>query len=857
MEKQYQPQAIEAKWYAYWVEKDLFTSQPDHRPAYAILMPPPNVTGILHMGHVLNNTLQDVIARYRRMQGYNVCWVPGTDHASIATEAKVVAYLRSQGIDKRQLSREDFLRYAWEWSEKYGGIILQQLRKLGASCDWKRTRFTMEPALYRAVIEVFIRLYQEGMIYRGERMIHWDPEAQTALSDEEVIYKPTEGALYYVRYYAEDGTYLTVATTRPETILADVAVAVHPQDDRFRSWIGRQVRVPLTNRWVPVIADQAVDPAYGTGCLKVTPAHDVLDFEIGQRHHLPRIEILTPAGYLNANAGKYEGWERFAARAQIAQDLQAQNLLEKIEPYTHAVGYSERTQAVVEPRLSLQWFLKMKSLAQLALQAVESGEIRFFPGHYAHTYRHWLENVRDWCISRQLWWGHRIPAYYAPDGKIFVAHSLEKAQAQAAAAGYDPHALEQDPDVLDTWFSSWLWPLSVWDYFEKSPNPDFEYYYPTRDLVTGPEIIFFWVARMVMAGYHFAGKKPFSVVYVTGTVRDKLRRKMSKSLGNSPDPLDLIAHYGADSLRLGVLMSAPAGTDILFDEALCQQGRNFCNKIWNSLRLIRSWQNVTSAENPSPAAYLATQWFEKRLAQAIYQLSDLVENYRFSEAMHELYGLIWEEFCSWYLEWLKPVPPQEIQVQAQDFLFTLMQLLHPFMPFITEEVGHLLQGKSVMGSSWPVASPPSDKDFMEDISHVKEVIRHLRRLRRETHGALHISVETPRPEWIERYIPLILQQVPSQWHIGKGDPHAQPFVVAKETYYVSVALSDARREEEKNRLQKELDHARTFLESLLANLRNENFLQRAPAAVVERERKKVQDTQTKIQLLEKQLEKLG
>ncbi|MDW8134625.1 MAG: valine--tRNA ligase, partial [Bacteroidia bacterium] len=637
MEPRYTPQGVEARWREIWEKYKPYRSLPDTRPPYAIVMPPPNVTGVLHMGHVLNNTLQDILARFYRMRGYNVCWVPGTDHASIATEAKVVAHLRRQGIEKHSLGREGFLKAAWEWTQEHGGIIVEQLKALGVSADWDRYRFTLDPPLYRAVIHSFVKLYNDGLIYRGKRLIHWDPVARTALSDEEVIYREHESLLCYVRYIAENGDYLVVATVRPETILADVAVAVHPADGRYASWIGRFVRVPLTNRFVPVIADERVDPHFGTGCLKVTPAHDPKDYEIGQNHGLPIIDIFTPSAHLNEHAGIYTGLSREEAREQIIKDLEREGLLEKVEPYKHNVGHSERTDAVIEPRLSEQWFVRMKPLAELALKAVESGEIQLIPDRFLATYRHWLENVKDWCISRQLWWGHRIPAWYAPDGAIFVAHTEKEAQTKAIATGYDPTTLRQDEDVLDTWFSSWLWPLSVFDFFEEPENPDFRYYYPTQVLITAPEILFFWVARMIMAGYYFAKKKPFATVYLHGIVRDKQRRKMSKSLGNSPDPLQLIAEYGADAVRIGIVMSAPAGNDLLFDEALCEQGKNFCNKLWNSFRLIRLWRERAEDTIPSEFHLEAYEWFEHILSLLQTELEHLIQSYRFYESAHLLY----------------------------------------------------------------------------------------------------------------------------------------------------------------------------------------------------------------------------
>ena len=867
MEKVYQPQPIEARWREIWEKNHTYRSVPDERPPYAILMPPPNVTGVLHMGHVLNNTIQDILARHYRMRGYNVCWVPGTDHASIATEAKVVAALKARGVSKRSLGREEFLKEAWAWTEKHGGIITQQLKHLGVSADWARYRFTLDPPLYRAVLRSFVRLYRDGLIYRGKRMTHWDPVALTVLSDEEVIYKSHQATLYYVRYYGEDGDYLMVATVRPETILADTAVAVHPQDERYRDWIGRRVRVPLTDRWVPVIADESVDPAFGTGCLKVTPAHDAKDYEIGLRHGLQVMDILTPAASMNALAGPYAGLSREEARTQIVEDLKAQGFLEREEPYEHQVGHSERTDAVVEPRLSEQWFVRMRPLAELALKAVESGEVRLIPERFLGIYRHWLENVKDWCISRQLWWGHRIPAWYAPDGRVFVAETAEEAYTEAQKAGYDPTTLQQDEDVLDTWFSSWLWPLTVYDFFEDPQNADFQYYYPTKVLVTAPEILFFWVARMIMAGYYFAGKRPFEVVYLHGIVRDRLRRKMSKSLGNSPDPLDLIERYGADAVRMGIVMSAPAGNDLLFDESLCEQGQNFCNKLWNSFRLLKLWREKATEGLPTPFQEAVYQWFDRYLRGLHAEVVGLIEEYRFYEAMHALYRGVWDGFCNTYLEVLKPGPPLPLLEKVEAQALHILQLLHPFMPYITEELWHEMTGASVEKSlSWErlVAVEPltaEEKAHLERVAYAQEVVRKLRGLMQSFVGLeqLRVRVVTQRPAWVKeaetwaRYFLPVAEWAEALAAEGKGFR----FLLGPDLYEVEMKGDAAVWRTLRQKLEKELAHVERFLAEIEARLNNEKFLARASAEVIARERKKHQDTQERLRLLREQLQILS
>lgn len=867
MESRYRPQDIEAHWRAAWATYRLYQSIPDARPPYTLVMPPPNVTGVLHMGHVLNNTLQDVLARYHRLKGYNVCWVPGTDHASIATEAKVVQRLKAQGIDKRTLGREAFLQEAWKWTEEHGGIIVEQLKTLGVSADWSRYRFTLDPPLYRAVLKAFVRLYEEGLIYRGKRMIHWDPVALTALSDEEVIYKEHEAQLIYARYLSENGEYLVIATVRPETLLADVAVAVHPEDERYRAWIGRRVRVPLTDRWVPVIADEVVDPTFGTGCLKVTPAHDPKDYEIGLRHNLPIIDIFTPTAHLNELAGPFAGLSREEARSRITQVLSEAGLLEKIEPYRHSVGHSERTDAVVEPRLSEQWFVRMKPLAELALGAVEKGEIRLVPERFLATYRHWLEEVKDWCISRQLWWGHRIPAWYAPDGTVFVALTEEEAHQKAQAAGYNPATLRQDEDVLDTWFSSWLWPLSVFDFFENPTNEDFRYYYPTQVLVTAPEILFFWVARMIMAGYYFAGKKPFSVVYLHGIVRDKLRRKMSKSLGNSPDPLDLIATYGADAVRLGVLMSAPAGNDLLFDEALCENGKNFCNKLWNSFRLLHLWREKAEDTVPTPLQESAYTWFSLRLRYLQAEIETLLQEYRFYEAVHTLYRTTWEDFCSWYLEALKPAPPRALLPKVEAQALHLLTLLHPFVPFITEELWHQLTGRpdseSLSLTTLPQSQPlsPEEKAHLEAIAYIQEVVTRLRGLRQtfELKEDLRLHIQTTRSDylqpllpWLTHFLPIAHLQITDKLYPGP----ALRMVFRSEVFFIEAQGDASTWRQMREKLQKDLLHAENFLRQIESKLNNSAFLQKAAPEVVEREKKKWADTHARKTLLEEQLQAL-
>ena len=738
----YNPVEVEGKWYQYWLDNGFFKSKPDGREPYTIVIPPPNVTGVLHMGHMLNNTIQDILIRRARMQGKNACWVPGTDHASIATEAKVVNRLAQQGIKKTDLTREDFLKHAWEWKEEHGGIILKQLRKLGASCDWDRTAFTMDELRSESVIKVFVDLYNKGLIYRGVRMVNWDPKALTALSDEEVIYKEEHSKLYYLRYKVEgdpEGRYAIVATTRPETIMGDTAMCINPNDPK-NTWLkGKKVIVPLVNRVIPVIEDDYVDIEFGTGCLKVTPAHDVNDYMLGEKYNLPSIDIFNDNGTISEAGGLYVGMDRFDVRKQIEKDLEAAGLMEKVEAYENKVGFSERTNVPIEPKLSMQWFLKMEHLAQIALEPVMKDDIKFYPPKFKNTYRHWMENIKDWCISRQLWWGHRIPAYFLPEGGYVVAETAEKAleiaKEKTGNASLTMADLRQDEDVLDTWFSSWLWPISLFNGINDPDNQEINYYYPTSDLVTGPDIIFFWVARMIMAGYEYRGKMPFKNVYFTGIVRDKLGRKMSKSLGNSPDPLQLIEQYGADGVRMGLMMAAPAGNDIPFDDALCEQGRNFNNKIWNAFRLIKGWTVDSTIEQPEAAA-TAVKWFKMQLDKTIAEMDDLFGKYRLSEAMMAVYKLFWDEFSSWYLEMVKPGYQQPVDkstyLSTLGFFDALLRLLHPFMPFITEELWQALEprkeGESLMVALIPEVAPV-DNLYLEDFEIAKEIVGGVRTIR--------------------------------------------------------------------------------------------------------------------------------
>ncbi len=865
----YLPQEIESKWYDYWIEKNLFHSEPDAREPYTIVIPPPNVTGMLHMGHMLNNTLQDVLVRRARMLGKNACWVPGTDHASIATEAKVVAKLKAEGIDKSTLTREEFLAHAWEWKEKHGGIILKQLRKLGASCDWDRTCFTMDPERTESVINVFCDLYRKGKIYRGVRMVHWDPSAKTALSDEEVIYKESQGKLYYLRYKLE-GTdrNIIVATTRPETILGDTAVCLNPNDPRYADIPeGARVIVPLVGRSIPIIRDEYVDIEFGTGALKVTPAHDVNDYMLGEKYGLETIDIFNDNGTINDKVGMYVGVDRFDCRKQIEKDLEAADLLEKTEPYTNNVGYSERTGVAIEPKLSMQWFMAMKEIAEPATKAVLEDIIRFVPEKYKNTYRHWMENIKDWCISRQLWWGQRIPAYYLPKGGYVVAETAEKALALAHEKTGDASLtladLRQDDDVLDTWFSSWLWPISVFDGIRNPDNEQIKYYYPTNDLVTGPDIIFFWVARMIMAGYEYRGEKPFGNVYFTGIVRDKIGRKMSKQLGNSPDPLDLIAEYGADGVRVAMMLCSSAGNDLMFDNALCEQGRNFGNKIWNAYRLINGWQ-IDESLAQSDCSKQAVAWFTNRFNAALTEIEDNFKNYRISEALMVAYKLFWDDFSGWYLEMIKPAygsPCDGATMAATKKMFEqLMLILHPFMPFVTEEIWQDLaergEGESICVASMPKAAE-ADEAALARFALAQEVVSAVRNIRKQKNlpqkEALELKVvrDENYPAEYEAVIAKManLSQVV---FVEEKNPMDAASIVKTTQYFVPMG-DNIDKEAEIEKLQKDLAYQQGFLATVMKKLSNERFVSSAPAQVVANEQNKKRDAEAKIAAIEAQL----
>ena len=868
----YSPQEIEQKWYDYWIEKNLFHSEPDAREPYTIVIPPPNVTGMLHMGHMLNNTLQDVLVRRARMLGKNACWVPGTDHASIATEAKVVAKLKAEGIDKATLTREEFLAHAWEWKEKHGGIILKQLRKLGASCDWDRTCFTMDEARTESVISVFCDLYRKGKIYRGVRMVHWDPSAKTALSDEEVIYKESQGKLYYLRYKLE-GTdrNIIVATTRPETILGDTAVCLNPNDPRYADVPeGARVIVPLVGRSIPIIRDEYVDIEFGTGALKVTPAHDVNDYMLGEKYGLETIDIFNDDGTINDKVGMYVGVDRFECRRQIEKDLEAANLLEKVEPYTNNVGYSERTGVAIEPKLSMQWFMAMKEIAEPATKAVLEDIIRFVPEKYKNTYRHWMENIKDWCISRQLWWGQRIPAYYLPKGGYVVAETAEKALALAHEKTGDTSLtladLRQDDDVLDTWFSSWLWPISVFDGIRNPDNEQIKYYYPTNDLVTGPDIIFFWVARMIMAGYEYRGEKPFGNVYFTGIVRDKIGRKMSKQLGNSPDPLDLIAEYGADGVRVAMMLCSSAGNDLMFDNALCEQGRNFGNKIWNAYRLINGWQ-VDSALAQSDCSKQAVAWFTNRFNAALAEIEENFANYRISEALMVAYKLFWDDFSGWYLEMIKPAygsPCDATTMEATKKMFEqLMLLLHPFMPFVTEEIWQDLaerkEGESICVASMPKAEV-ADEAALARFVLAQEVVSAVRNVRKQKNlpqkEALELKVvrDENYPSEYEAAIAK-MANLSAVTFVTEKDPMDAAFIVKTTQYFVPMG-DNIDKEAEIAKLEKDLAYNEGFLATVMKKLSNERFVSSAPAQVVANEQNKKRDAEAKIAAIKEQLQAL-
>lgn len=860
----YNPAEVEGKWYEYWMKNKFFHSEPDSREPFTVVIPPPNVTGVLHMGHMLNNTIQDILVRRARMLGKNACWVPGTDHASIATEAKVVAKLAAEGIQKTDLSREEFLKHAWEWTEKHGGIILEQLKKLGASCDWDRTAFTLDEKRSESVLKVFVDLYNKGLIYRGVRMVNWDPQAKTAISDEEVIHKEENSKLYYLKYKieGEDG-FAVIATTRPETIFGDIAVAINPNDEKTAAFKGKKVIVPIVNRVVPIIEDEYVDVEFGTGFLKVTPAHDVNDYMLGEKYNLEAIDIFNDDGTLNSYGLQYEGMDRFNVRKKIEKDLQEQGLMAKVEPYTNKVGYSERTDIPIEPKLSMQWFLKMEDLARPALDAVMNDTIKFYPAKYKNTYRHWMENIKDWNISRQLWWGHQIPAYYLPQGGFVVGETAEKAlkEAQKIDPALKMEDLRQDEDCLDTWFSSWLWPMSVFDGINHPDNKDMKYYYPTNDLVTAPEIIFFWVARMIMSGYEYTKEPCFRNVYFTGIVRDKLGRKMSKSLGNSPDPLELIEKYGADGVRMGMLLTSPAGNDLPFDESLCEQGRNFNNKIWNAFRLVKGWEVDNAIEQPE-SSKIAIEWFNSVLAKTVAEVDDLFGKYRLSEALMLLYKLFWDEFSSWYLEMIKPAYQKPIDAetykQTLDFFDSLLRLLHPFMPFITEELWQALTERkdkeSIMISDMP-ASIQSDDKLLASFDIVKEIISGVRTIR--------LQKNIPNKEVLELHIlgkfdgkyNSVIQKMANLSEISpvnEKSPDAISFLVGTTEFAVPLG-NNMDIEAELLKLQEELIYQQGFRNSVMKKLGNEKFVANAKPEIVEIERKKLADAESKIKTLEESI----
>ena len=865
----YSPEAVESRWYEYWMKHRLFHSEPDHRPAYTVVIPPPNVTGVLHMGHMLNNSIQDILVRRARMRGFNACWVPGTDHASIATEAKVVGRLAAQGIQKQDLTREQFLEHAWEWTREHGGIILEQLKRLGASCDWERTAFTMDEERSQSVIDVFVELYRQGLIYRGVRVVNWDPKARTALSDEEVVYQEQQGKLYYLRYYVEgEDRYVVVATTRPETIMGDTAVCINPEDERYHFLKGKRLIIPLVGRAVPVIEDEYVDIEFGTGCLKVTPAHDVNDYMLGEKHQLETIDIFHDDGSLNEHGGVYAGMDRFEVREKIEGDLAAAGLLGKVEAYTNKVGHSERTFVPIEPKLSMQWFLRMEGLAAPALDAVMKDEIRLHPAKFKNTYRYWMENIKDWCISRQLWWGHRIPAYYLPDGSFVVASSDEEALrlAQQKVPSLRAEDLRRESDCLDTWFSSWLWPITVFAPAMSRDDKELSYYYPTSDLVTGPDILFFWVARMIMAGYAFQGKKPFENVYLTGIVRDNQGRKMSKTLGNSPDPLDLIDKYGADGVRMGLIMSAPAGNDILFDESLCEQGRNFCNKIWNAFRLVKGWTDDAS-EAPQPeASRLASYWMRQVLSKAATELEDLFSKYRISEALTLVYKLIRDDFSSYYLELIKPAygtPIDRVTCdEALGFFDEVLRILHPFMPFITEELWQNLaerkEGESIMNAQQRPAEP-YDEAFLTRFAAVQELITSIRSLRTSKNLSPREALTLEASESYPNELDEVLIKMAGLSEIdrsGKRSEGAVSFVIGTDEFAVPMAAY-INVEEELAKLRADLEYQQKFLAGVEKKLSNESFVSKAPEAVIALEQKKKADAESRIASIEQSIRQLS
>jgi valyl-tRNA synthetase len=878
--KTYLPKEAEERWYKYWLDNNFFRSVPDEREPYTIVIPPPNVTGVLHMGHMLNNTIQDVLIRRARMQGKNACWVPGTDHASIATEAKVVAMLKERGINKKDLTRPEFLNYAWEWKEKYGGIILEQLKKLGASCDWERTKFTMDDNLSEAVIDTFIHLYKKGLIYRGIRMVNWDPQGKTAVSDEEVIRKEVNQKLFYIKYsIVGSSDFLTIATTRPETIMADAAICINPNDERYTQLHGKKVFIPLINREIPVILDEYVTMDFGTGCLKVTPAHDLNDYELGQKHNLPVIDILNDDGTLNAKAEILVGEDRFAARKKIAIMLEEAGALDKVEEYKSQVGFSERTNAVIEPKLSMQWFCKMEDMAKPALDYVLNGDIKLIPEKFTNTYRHWMENVKDWCISRQLWWGQQIPAWYLPNGQYVIAKTIEEALAQAKAIDVKLTLsdLIQDEDVLDTWFSSWLWPISVFDGFKNPDNVDINYYYPTNDLVTAPEILFFWVARMIMAGHEFRGQIPFKNVYLTGIVRDKQGRKMSKSLGNSPDPLDLIEKYGADGVRTGMLRSSPAGNDLMFEEEHCLWGRNFYNKVWNAFLLVKGWKVDDSIENPND---VAIDWFNSRFNQGLIEIEDNFSKYRLSEALMSTYKLVWDDFCAWYLEMIKPAyvhptdgEPYQNPIDRETynktiaFFENILKIVHPFMPFITEELWHdELFGERDTLDSCIVAQLPTNGEInsrmLADVESVKQAVTHVRSIRSgkgmSPKEALPLSIKANSGIDYLSYKAILtkLANLNELNLVSDKVAGANNFLVLTDEFYVPLN-ENIDVEAEKERLQKEKDYLIGFLKSVNAKLTNERFMSNAKPEVIEAEQKKRADAEAKLNIIEEGLSGLA
>ncbi len=873
----YNPADVEGKWYQYWLDHKLFNSRPDAREPYTVVIPPPNVTGVLHMGHMLNNTIQDILVRRARMEGKNACWVPGTDHASIATEAKVVNKLAEQGIKKTDLTRDEFLKHAWDWTEEHGGIILKQLRRLGASCDWDRTSFTMDETRSKSVIKVFVDLYNKGLIYRGVRMVNWDPKALTALSDEEVIYKEEHSKLYYLRYKVEgdpEGRYAIVATTRPETIMGDTAMCINPNDPKNEWLKGKKVIVPLVGRVIPVIEDDYVDIEFGTGCLKVTPAHDVNDYMLGEKYNLPSIDIFNDNGTLSEAAGLYVGMDRFDVRRQIEKDLNEAGLLEKVEAYTNKVGFSERTHVAIEPKLSMQWFLKMQHFADMALPPVMNDELKFYPAKYKNTYKNWLENIKDWCISRQLWWGHRIPAYFLPQGGFVVAETPEEALKLAIEKTGNKEMqlsdLRQDDDCLDTWFSSWLWPISLFDGINNPGNEEINYYYPTSDLVTGPDIIFFWVARMIMAGYEYIGEMPFRNVYFTGIVRDKLGRKMSKSLGNSPDPIGLIDQYGADGVRMGMMLAAPAGNDILFDESLCEQGRNFCNKIWNAFRLVQGWQRDASLKTPE-ASVQAQKWFAAKYELVAAEVADLLSKYRLSEALMAIYKLFWDDFSAWYLEMVKPAYGEPIDEESYQFTCAyfdkLLKLLHPFMPFITEELWHALQerpdGASIMYDSYEQVAPMEDdkKELLANYDLVLQAVTNIRSVRAQK----NISPKEPLDLEIMGTVPAQMSEmqclftklcnIRSVKEVNAKSASSVSFMIGTTEFAIPMGdLIDT--EAELSKLEAALKYQEGFLQTVLKKLSNEKFVSKAPTNVIEIERKKQADAESKIAAIKESIASL-